>query len=91
MAEYFGVSAGALVSAVDLDSPAARAGLKAGDVITVADGQAVKRPSDVSAAVRRTRPGSKLDLKVVRDHKEMTISIDVPLAMPMLLSGERIQ
>ena len=87
MAEYFGVSAGALVSAVDLDSPAARAGLKAGDVITVADGQAVKRPSDVSAAVRRTRPGSKLDLKVVRDHKEMTISIDVPLVMPMLLGG----
>ena len=91
MADYFGVSAGALVSAVDLDSPAARAGLKAGDVITVADGQAVKRPSDVSEAVRRTRPGSKLDLKVVRDHKEMTITVDVPLAMPMLLSGERIQ
>ena len=87
MADYFGVSAGALVSAVDLDSPAARAGLKAGDVITAVDGQAVRRPSDVSEAVRRARRGSKLEVKVVRDHKEITTVIDVSLVMPMLLGS----
>jgi serine protease Do len=87
MADYFGVSAGVLVSAVDLDSPAARAGLKAGDVMITAAGEPVTRPADVSAAVRRTRPGSTLELKVVRDHKEMTIAVDVPLAVPMLLGN----
>jgi len=91
MADYFGVSAGALVSTVDLDSPADRAGMKAGDVITAVDGQAVTRPADVSEAVRRARPSSKLEMKVVRDHKEMTIAITAPLVMPMLLSGEGIQ
>jgi serine protease Do len=87
MAEYFGVSAGALVSAVDLDSPASRAGLKAGDVITAANGQAVRDAAAVSQAVRAVRPGSKLDLKIVRDRKEMAISVEVPTAQPMLLGG----
>jgi serine protease Do len=85
MADYFGVSGGVLVSGVDLGSAASRAGLKAGDVITAAHGQLVKQPSDVSAAVRDVRPGSKLELKIVRDRKDMTIAVDVPLVVPMLL------
>jgi len=87
MADYFGVSAGALVAAVDLSSPAARAGLKAGDVITEADGHAVRRPADVSEEVRNTRPGSTLELKIVRDRMEMTVRVDVPLVTPMLLTS----
>jgi serine protease Do len=85
MADYFGVSSGALVAAVDVNSPAARAGLKAGDVITSAGGQAVKRPEDVAAAIRQARPGASLELKVMRDKKETAITVEVPAAVPMLL------
>jgi len=85
LSDHFGVSGGVLISAVDLDSPAARAGLRAGDVITAANGEPVKQPSDVNAAVRNVRPGSKLELTIVRDRKEMTVAVDVPLVVPMLL------
>jgi serine protease Do len=85
LADYFGVPAGVLISAVDLDSPASRAGLKAGDVITAAAGQTVRSPADVSSAMRGARPGSKLELKIVRDRKEMSMAVDLSTIVPTLL------
>src|SRR5204863_3258457 len=41
LAEYFGVKQGVLVASVAPDSPAAKAGLKAGDVITAANGKSI--------------------------------------------------
>ena len=41
LASYFGVKQGVLVSAVTSDSPAAGAGVRAGDVITAVNGQTV--------------------------------------------------
>jgi serine protease Do len=74
LADYFGVKRGVLVSSVDINSPAARAGLKAGDVITAINGQAVDTPSDVRRALRDAGTGGTVDLRVTREHKELTLS-----------------
>ena len=53
LAEYFGTSKGVLVNSVDKDSPAAKAGLKAGDVVTAVNGKAVSEPSELIGARSR--------------------------------------
>jgi serine protease Do len=58
---------GALVNAVEPGSPAARAGLRAGDVITALDGRAVESPRDLAAAVAAVAPGRSVTLALLRD------------------------
>ena len=70
LAAYFGVQRGVLVSSVDMDSPAARAGLKAGDVITSMNGRSVSDVSDVFEEVRRAGSGASIAMTVMRDRKE---------------------
>lgn len=69
LAASFGLGSpnGALVSSVVPDSAAAKAGLKAGDVITAVDGEAVHVAGDVSSRVGLARPGDKLRLDIWRD------------------------
>jgi serine protease Do len=69
LAEYFGTPAGVLVNSVEKDSPAAKAGLKAGDVLTAVNGKAVAEPSELIEAVREAEDGATLTLDVVRDKK----------------------
>ena len=78
LASYFGVSDGVLVTSVGAESPAARAGLKAGDVIIEAAGRRVAEPSEVTDAIRSAQPGSSLDLRIMRDKKEQTLKVPVP-------------
>lgn len=59
------------------DSPAAKAGLKAGDVILELDGQPVTDPDGVRQLVLAHKPGQKVDLKVKRDDKEMMITVEL--------------
>ncbi|RAZ91406.1 serine protease [Mesorhizobium hawassense] len=68
---------GALVSAVTDGSPAAKAGIETGDVITGFAGQEVKDPKDLSRAVADVSPGVKETLDVWRKGKAMQISADV--------------
>lgn len=72
LADYFGAKAGVLVSSVEPESPAARAGLKAGDVITAITGEPVDSPGDVMRAVARAGDGSDLTIAYTRDHQSMT-------------------
>ena len=60
---------GVLVSEVVEDSPAEKAGLKAGDVITKVDDKKVASASELSEAVRSYEPESKVTVSVVRDGK----------------------
>lgn len=77
LASYFGVKDGALVSAVEADSPAARAGLRAGDVLTEVDGRPVRDPADVTAAIRAAARGATLDIRLVREKKEMGVKVTI--------------
>ncbi|CAN7208141.1 DegQ family serine endoprotease [Mesorhizobium amorphae] len=68
---------GALVSEVTDGSPAAKAGIKTGDVITGFAGQEIKDPKDLSRAVADVAPGARETLNVWRNGKAMQISADV--------------
>jgi C-terminal processing protease CtpA/Prc len=77
--EYFGVArdAGVLVASVEADSPAGKAGVKAGDVVTAADGDRVDSPRDLSRAVHRKKAGDKVQLDLSRDRSKKQITVTV--------------
>ncbi len=65
---------GALVASVTANSPAAKAGIKQGDVIISAGGQPVKQVGDLPRIVAGTPPGQPLDLTILRGGKEMKLA-----------------
>lgn len=65
LAEYFGTDRGALVLRVAPGTPAARAGLEAGDVVVSANGEPVEGVRDLRRAVGAAR-GRELEMEVVR-------------------------
>ncbi len=73
LAEYFGTKEGVLVSSVADVSAAAKAGLKAGDVITSFNGTAVNDPSDVRRRVTDLSDGDEFTITVMRDKKAVTL------------------
>jgi serine protease Do len=74
LAEYFGTKDGVLVSSVTEDSPAAKAGLRAGDVITSVNDKPVTSGRELIGAVQRADDGATLKLGYVRDKKPGTAS-----------------
>jgi membrane-associated protease RseP (regulator of RpoE activity) len=74
LGEHFGVDSGAMVNNVREDSPAAKAGLKAGDIIVGAEGKAVKGEMDVIRAIADKKDG-EITLTVIRDKNRLTISV----------------
>ncbi|MGP3688304.1 trypsin-like peptidase domain-containing protein [Streptomyces sp. IBSNAI002] len=61
--------------AVVADGPAARAGIKAGDVITKVNGQRVRGGDELIIKIRAHRPGDPLTLTVLRDGRERTLEL----------------
>jgi serine protease Do len=82
LATYFGVKQGVLVGAVTEGSAAARAGLKAGDVITAVNDHAVNTSSDLARLVHEAGSGAELTLAIVRDRKPMTIKAKLETTTP---------
>lgn len=78
LAQYFGVKQGVLVSEVAAGSVAEAAGIKAGDVITTVDGQVVSSSSDVVRELGEADSGASLEIRVTRDHKEVTLTAKMP-------------
>ena len=75
LADYFGVKdGGLLITSVNENSPAAKAGLKAGDVITAVDGEKVASAGDISRAINKKQDGD-ITLTVIRDHSSRTVTL----------------
>jgi serine protease Do len=70
-----GKAEGALVSAVEPDSPAAKAGVEAGDVITKFEGKNIEKVSDLPRMVGNTKPGTKSTITVLRRGKLKELSM----------------
>ncbi len=68
---------GALVSDVVDDSPAAKAGLKKGDVIVAFNGEDIADASDIRNSVGLVEPGERADITYLRDGKRRTTRIEV--------------
>lgn len=75
-ASAFGLSKpeGALVSEVEKDSPAAKAGLKIGDIILKFNGQTINRSIELPRLVAATKPGSTVKLQIWRNRAPMALS-----------------
>lgn len=76
LADYFGITGGkgVLVTSVTDDGPAAKAGVRAGDVITAIDGEAVDSPGDISRAINRKKDGD-ITLTIIRNKSQQTIRV----------------
>jgi serine protease Do len=66
-----------LVANVSKDGPAERAGVKVGDVIVEFDGKEIKESNDLPIIVARTAVDKKVRLKVLREKKDVTLSVTV--------------
>ena len=66
---------GALVSTVEKDGPAARAGVEPGDVILKLNGEAINDSSELPVKVASVSPGTSVELEIWRNHASRTLSV----------------
>lgn len=69
------LASGALVAGTFDDSPAAAADIRAGDVITSVNGEAIADPKELSAKIRALPPDASIQLGVLRDGAGRTVSL----------------
>jgi serine protease Do len=70
---------GAVITQVESDSPGGKAGLKIGDVVTAVDGQEVTDASQLQIAIGAKKPGTKVELSVLRDGKQINLPVTLEL------------
>ena len=87
LATFFAAKAGVLVSQVNENTPAAKAGIKAGDVITSVNGKPVTEVGDIIDSLEGVADGKAVPVEIVRDKKPQTVQ--VTLQAPANTSGER--
>jgi S1-C subfamily serine protease len=77
LAGYFKLSgkSGVLVSSVDAEGPAAKAGMKAGDVILRVDGVAIEDGGDLREAVDKAEGGKEVTVTVQRDGRPLDLKV----------------
>jgi membrane-associated protease RseP (regulator of RpoE activity) len=79
LGEYFGLGdrTGVLVTSVNEDSPAEKAGLKAGDIILSVNGEDIDGTGDLARKVREADEGPTT-IGLLRDKRERTITVELP-------------
>jgi Do/DeqQ family serine protease len=77
-----GAARGALVSAVEPGSPAARAGVRQGDVVVAVDGEQLADSNALRNRIAGTRPGSNVALEIVRDGRSQTLNATLDTLKP---------
>lgn len=93
LSEFFGIDKGTgiLVSSVEKDGPADKAGLKVGDVIITADGDRMERSQDLVDLIQVKEKGDKITIEFLRNKKKRTIEVEVEeeeSSAPFLLSRD---
>lgn len=88
LAEYFGIAdgQGVLITSVADDSPAAKAGLKAGDIVTAIDGEKVDSSGDLSRAINKKKDGD-VTLTVIRKGNQRNVTVTPKEGGPMVVPG----
>ena len=96
LADYFGAKdGGVLITSVSENSPAAKAGLKAGDVITAIDGEKVDSSGDIVRAINKKQEG-EIALTILRDRNTRTVNLtpekskEPTVMRPGTIGGQRI-
>lgn len=74
LADYFGTKDGVLVTSVRDDSVAAKAGIRAGDVITSFNGSAINDPADLRRRIQPMNAGDEFTIEVMRERKPQTLN-----------------
>ncbi|TRZ55410.1 MAG: DegQ family serine endoprotease [Rhodocyclaceae bacterium] len=84
LADSFGLqnAHGALVSAVEKDSPAERAGIEPGDFIVGLNGKSINRSADLPGIVADIKPGTTTKLEIIRKGSSRTLSVAVGEVKP---------
>jgi S1-C subfamily serine protease len=68
---------GARVLSVDANSPAEKAGLKVGDVVTAVGGTKIDATHSLADLIQAKKPGDKVELTVTRDSQTLTITVEL--------------
>ena len=79
LSEFFGLKEGTglLVGGLDENGPAAKAGLKIGDLIFKADGKRVETIDELSGMIQDMKKGDKLKIEFLRSKKEMSVEVEI--------------
>jgi serine protease DegQ len=85
------VTQGAVVSRVDEDSAAAKAGIEAGDVIVAVDDKTITSSSDLRNTIGLMRAGSKVQIKLIRERRQRTVSAEIGRASAQNVAGRLAQ
>ncbi|WP_198369603.1 Do family serine endopeptidase [Roseomonas rosulenta] len=86
-----GDAKGVLINAIEPDSPAAKAGLRAGDVITGIDGRRVESPRDLATGVAEVTPGRTATLAVLRDGATIEQRVEIGTNPANVTAGKPAQ
>jgi len=74
LAKHFGLYYGVIITQVQKNSPAEKAGIKSGDIIVAVNGKKVEDPNDLQKYITRAGPQAKVRITVIRDGKKIKLT-----------------